>query len=100
MKKLLVVLAILFGLTGSALAQQYGSLGGSVEGREYWFNNDGAKKAFDKDLTETIKRRDRFQSCDLQKVLLDRRWQTCRKCGFVTKNSFPNLASSWPVECM
>lgn len=101
MKKLLSVLLVSAGLVGAAQAQvqQYGPKGASVEGREYWNSNEGDMQALKKDLAETIKKKDRFESCDLQRVLMQRRWQTCRTCGFVTKASFPELASSWPTEC-
>lgn len=102
MKKLFVVLMMVLGLVGSALAQvqQYGPKGASVEGREYWNSNEGDMQALRKDLAETIKKKDRFQSCDLQRVLMNKRWQTCRTCGYVTKASYPELASSWPTECL
>lgn len=102
MKKLFAVLIMMLGLVGSAQAQvqQYGSAGGSVEGREYWFNNPGGRDNFNRDLKATYLKRESFPSCDLQRVLMRGRWQTCRTCGYVSRNSFPNLSTTFPTECM
>lgn len=101
MKKLFVVLMMVLGLVGSAQAQaQYGPSGGSIQGREFWFNQPGAQDAYDKYANEVSRKFDRFEICNLQKVHNGRRWQTCRQCGFVTKNSYPRAAYSFPEQCM
>ncbi|MBI2276852.1 MAG: hypothetical protein HYU74_05840 [Dechloromonas sp.] len=99
-KSFLAVFA-LFGCIGASSAQQaYGPQGGSVQGREYWFNQEGQKEAFQKDLHATMKKFDRFPSCDMQRVLMKGRWQVCRQCGVVTKQSAPEMSFSYPVECL
>ena len=102
MKKLFVVLMMVLGLVGSAQADNlsYGPSGGSIQGREFWFNQPGAQEAYDKYAEEVRKSRSTFEICNLQKVHNGRRWETCRRCGFVTKSSYPRVASSFPEQCM
>ena len=101
MIKSLLAALVLFGCIGTSFSQQaYGPKGGSVQGREYWFNQQGGKDAFWKDLQETVKKFDRFPSCDLQRVLMNGRWQICRQCGVVTKQSAPEMSLSYPEECL
>lgn len=101
MMKNLLVAFVLFGCVGTSISQQaYGPKGGSVQGREYWFNQQNGKAAFQKDLQETTRKFDRFPSCDMQRVLMDGRWQTCRECGVVTKLSSPEMSFSYPAKCL
>ena len=98
-RRLLTVL-VLLGCIGTVCSQEiYGAKGASVQGRVYWFNQQGSVEAFQKDLQETSSKYDQFDSCDMQRVLMNRRWQVCRHCGVVTKRSAPDFAYSVPVKC-
>lgn len=101
MKKLFLAVVFLLGLVGSASAgiDAYGPTGGSVNGREYWFQK-GEKQAFINAIHESVKLYGgSVMTCDLQRVMFDGRWKTCRTCGVVSKQSAPEMVSYRPAEC-
>lgn len=100
MKKVFIVIAVLFGLMGiasEANAQHQIGHGKQIGFTQYWFPQ--GKKQYEADLDKMIRTTDRFQHCGIGVFLVNGQKQTCYQCGtYIVK--YDDVVGIRPEQCV